>query len=96
MKCIECNNNFSAKRSHAQYCSDACKMKALRKRQKIEKSFNDGQKIALGKVKKQQKKKALDLDHQIQFISQKIKGFQVEFKDLKEQEEISLNLTPLN
>ena len=90
MKCIECNSNFSAKRNHAQYCSDACKMKAHRKRQKVEKSFNDSQKNALGKVKEQQKKKALDLDRQIHFIGQKVKGFQLEFKPLKEQEETTL------
>lgn len=90
MKCIECNSNFSAKRNHAQYCSDACKMKAHRKRQKVEKSFNESQKNALGKVKEQQKKKALDLNRQIHFIGQKVKGFQLEFKPLKEQEETTL------
>jgi hypothetical protein len=90
MKCVECNKYFKSVRKDAKCCSKRCRTRRSRRKKEEAVLDKKEQKLSLGKVKELQKKKMLNLDRQIQFIKQKIKGFQVEFKDLKEQEEIAL------
>ncbi len=90
MKCTECNKNFKPARNDAKFCSDKCRNRNYKRRKKEDIVFKEQEKEALGQVQEQQKKKVVDLDRQINFVRGKIKEFQQEFKDLKEQEAITI------
>ena len=90
MKCIECNKNFTAKRSDAKYCSHNCQVKNYNRRKKQELEFKQQEKIALGKVQEKQKGKGLALDQQIHSIHQKVVVLEQQFNQVKEEEEITL------
>ena len=90
MKCIVCHKYFPAQRSHAQYCSAACKMRASRSRKNEEKLFEEEQQVALGKAQEKQQQKVSDIDQKISPLKTKINGFKKAFNRLKELKQIAL------
>lgn len=90
MKCIECNKNFTAKRSDAKYCSHNCQVKNYNRRKLQELDFKMQQEKALGKVQEQQQIKISAINQKIGLIREQLVPFQNRFNELEEEKQIIL------
>lgn len=90
MKCIECNKNFTAKRSDAKYCSHNCQVKNYNRRKQQQFDFKIQQEKALGKVKEQQQIKQLEINKKIKLIKEQLIPLQHSLMELKEEKQILL------
>lgn len=90
MKCIECNKNFKPPRKDAKFCSGRCRTSHFRRLKREAIVFEKEQQLSLGEIQEKQKRKVSEIDKKIQWIEQKVKGLQLDFNSLKEQEKIIL------